>query len=57
MNKRIRKVAKLENELRGYKQCQLETNEHLNNIELEEALKGDKVDTMRWDVSEMKILI
>ena len=40
-------VAKLEDKIQ-------ETDEHLNKIELKEALKEEKLDTMRGDVSKMK---
>ena len=47
-NENLKKVvAKLEDKIQ-------ETDEHLNKIELKEALKEEKLDTMRRDVSEMK---
>ena len=40
-------VAKLEDKVQ-------ETDERINKIELKEALKVEKLDTMKRDVSEMK---
>ena len=40
--------------MREFKHSHLDVNEHLNKIELKEALKEEKMDTMRCDVSEMK---
>ena len=47
-------VAKLEDKIQECKKDFFETNERLNKIELNEALKEEKLDTMRQDVSEMK---
>ena len=47
-------VAKLQEEIQECKRASFETNERLNKIELKEALKEEKLDTMRRDVSEMK---
>mgnify|MGYP000662735094 CR=1 FL=1 len=47
-------VAKLEDEIQDCTRASFETNERLNKIGLKEALKEEKMDTMRWDVSEMK---
>ena len=47
-------VAKLEDKIQECKKDSFETNERLNNIELKEALKEEKLDTMWRDVSEMK---
>ena len=47
-NKSLKKVvAKLEDKIQ-------ETDESLNKIELKEALKEEKLDTVRRDVSEIK---
>ena len=47
-------VANLKMRLENVSKLVVETNEHLNKIELKEALKEEKIDTMRWDASKMK---
>ena len=47
-------ITKLQNEVKKCKKTCFGTNEYSNNIKLKETLNEGKMDTMRWDVSEIK---
>ena len=53
-NESLKKTISKLNETREYKQGSWETNESLNNIKLNEALKEETMLTMRPNVSVMK---
>ena len=49
-------VAKLQNEIKECKKPSFETNDGINKTELKEALIEEKMDTMRRDVSDIKLI-